>query len=108
MAAVCATPVFAARAPARASAAKSAKSGALSRRALVLSVPAVLAGSAAGPAKAVAPVSSADVQYTNSEFGSAPGTAESKFGSRGGSRGGFEAKSRDSLGAKSRGSMDTR
>ncbi len=55
MAAVCATPVFAARAPARASAAKSAKSGALSRRALVLSVPAVLAGSAAGPAKAVAP-----------------------------------------------------
>ena len=60
------------------------------------------------PAKAVAPVSSADVQYTNSEFGSAPGTAESKFGSRGGSRGGFEAKSRDSLGAKSRGSMDTR
>ena len=55
MAAVCATPVFAARAPARASAAKPAKSGAMSRRALVLSVPAVLAGSAAGPAKAVAP-----------------------------------------------------
>ena len=55
MAAVCAPPVFAARAPARASAAKPAKSGAMSRRALVLSVPAVLAGSAAGPAKAVAP-----------------------------------------------------
>ena len=49
MAAVCATPVFAARAPARASAAKPAKSGAMS--ALVLSVPAVLAGSAAGPAR---------------------------------------------------------
>ena len=59
MAAVCATPVFAARAPARASAAKPAKSGAMSRRALVLSVPAAepasTAGSAAGPAKAVAP-----------------------------------------------------
>ena len=55
MAAVCATPVFAARAPARTPAAKPAKSGAMSRRALVLSVPAVLAGSAAGPAKAVAP-----------------------------------------------------
>ena len=55
MAAICAIPVFAARAHARASAAKPAKSGAMSRRALVLSVPAVLAGSTAGPAKAVAP-----------------------------------------------------
>ena len=58
MAAICATPVFAARAApvTRAVSGKDAKAVApMTRRSVVLSVPALFAASAASPAKAVAP-----------------------------------------------------
>jgi len=56
MAAMCATPVFAARAPARASAGTpSGKPLLMSRRAVLVSIPAVLVGSTARSANAVAP-----------------------------------------------------